>query len=106
MKEIKMTRKAIEEMVKDGKNRVTEKEMHEFDIFNNMIKYFSERDVRSMQKTACEYMAKFYAESLRAFIDKNYDRSDNASKQAHQYEVLIACLQRELIGREEAKSGG
>ena len=85
---------------------VTEKEMHEFDNFNNMIMQFSECDVRNMQKTAVECMAKFYAESLRAFIDKDYDRSDNASKQAHHYEVLIACLQRELRGREEAKSEG
>lgn len=80
---------------------VTEMEMHEFDNVNDMIKQFSECDVRSMLNTAVECMAKFYAESLRAFIDKDYDRSDNASKHAHQYEVLIACLQRELRGREE-----
>ena len=78
---------------------VTEKDMHEFDNVNNMIKYFSECDVRSMLKTATECMEKFYAESLRAFIDKDYDRSDNASKQADHYEVLIACLERELSER-------
>lgn len=80
---------------------VTEMEMHEFDNVNNMIKYFSECDVRSMLNTAVECMANFYAESLRAFIDKDYDRSDNAGKQAHHYEVLIACLQCELRVREE-----
>ena len=80
---------------------VTEMEMHEFDNVNNMIKYFSECDVRSMLNTAAECMEKFYAESLRAFVDKDYDRSDNASMQYHHYEVLIACLQRELMGREE-----
>lgn len=80
---------------------VTKMDMRQFDKVNNMIKDISECELRSMLNTAVECMAKFYAESLRAFIDKDYDRSDNASMQAHHYEVLIACLQRELSEREE-----
>lgn len=82
---------------------VTEKEMHEFDNLINIIKDVSERDVRSMLNTAGKCMAKWNEEILQAFIDNDYDKSSNAGKQAHYYEVLIACLQRELRGREERR---
>ena len=79
---------------------VTEQEMRKFDSFMEIIKKVSDRNVRGLLKTAGKFHLNWFKIGLNAFKDSDYKLSNRAMESAHYYEVLIACLHRELNKRE------
>ena len=79
---------------------VTEQEMRKFDSFMEIIKKFNDCNVRGFLETVGECHLNWFKIGLNAFKDSDYKLSNKAMESAHYYEVLIACLHRELNKRE------